>query len=263
MGSPPMRTIQRRLHWADHMLPCLYSPGLKGVGFNAIADVGPLVALCSFVTNCAHNPDDYEWCRGVLKEARVDYVDLLDTIAPLAHLYTDPHDVPVQHFRTDPDDYALVPLSELPFGHTMHRCGHAKRFETDLAAIQRRNKVLRLVGRKLRPDTEQAEAGRRLTVSVINGDVGPCHQHPTGVDWAKVNVHAEQIRTSTQPWTRQSVENAVDRAVGLTLQEQDLLRKLFVDPIRWDQGLPQVAGGQHRLCGYRVAGATHAFVAIH
>ncbi len=264
MGSPSVATIQRRLHWADHMLPCLESPGgMKGTGFDTIPDVGPLLALCSFVTNCAHNPDDTEWCRNVLREAQVDYLALLDTIAPLAHLYANPNDVPVQHFRTTPNDYALIPLADLPYGHSMHTCGHAERFEADLTAIRRRNKALRFVGRKHNPDAEQAEAGRRLTLAVINGAVDPCHQHQTGIDWTKVNSRAEHIRTTTTPWTKQAVEATVASAPGLTPNEQDLLRKLFVDPIRWDRGTTQVAGGQHRLCGYRVAGATHAFVAIH
>ena len=108
VGSIPATTIQRRLHWADHMLPCLQSPAMMGQGFDQVPDGGPLTALCSFIANCQSRTDELEWCRAVMRKAQVDVPQLLADIAPLAHLYSDPHSVPVQIFQPDPSAYALV-----------------------------------------------------------------------------------------------------------------------------------------------------------
>lgn len=261
MTPAPADTIQRRLHWADHMLPCLQNPSMKGFGFAEIPDAGPLVALCSFVANCQRRADDHEWCRAVLNEAQVNLSDLLSDIRPFAHLYVFPHDVPVQQFQPCPDHYALVPLDELPYGHTMHSCDHKDRFETTLNTIKLRAKILRL-GLSTGNDTHaQTKAGRRLAKAITRGKVAPCQLHPPGLDWDHLNTLAQQIRTTVTPWTETSVVEAVQQLPDLNDIERLTLTHLFTDPIRWDLGFPQVAGGQHRICGYRTAGATHAFVA--
>jgi hypothetical protein len=262
VGSTPRETIQRRLHWADHMLPCLQTPSVKGFGFGQVPNVGPLLALCSFITNCQRRPSDWEWCRTVLHEAQLDLPEMLAAIEPFAHLYADAQDVPVQIFQCHPDAYALVPLTDLPFGHSMHSCAHEGYFDAQHNRIVRRAKVLRFVGKPRDESAERTEAGRRLTCAVSIGELDPCFQHATPIDWGKINRAAEHIRTTVRPWTRATVQAASQQATGLSDAELTRLENLFIDPIRWTPGSPEVVGGQHRLCGYRVAGQTHAFVAI-
>lgn len=264
MGTPSRETIQRRLHWADHMLPCLQTPCVKGFGFDQIPDVGPLLALCSFLSNCQRRPDDWEWCRAVLREAQVDVPTLLATVEPLAHLYAEPHDVPVQIFQSHPDAYALVPLEELPYGGSMHNCDYQSYFDDEKRRIGRVPRFLRLPVQPRDDKGERTEAGRRLTEAVIRGELDgrSCRQHQDPIDWVKVNAAAERIRTTVRPWTKENVRTASEGADHLTQAERLRLKNLFVDPIRWDRGEREVTGGQHRLCGYRLTGATHAFVSV-
>lgn len=254
----PNRVTRRRLASADHLLPRLYDPGLVGLG-NAAP--GPLVALCSFLVANQSDPDDWEWCRDVMREAQISVPEMLAAIHPLAHLYTFSHDVPVQIFQEDPAYYALVPLAELPYGHSMHNCGHKVTFEKELRHAQVRNLPRRLLGRGSAAATLETEAGRRLTSAVAKGTVTPCHLH-LAIDWETLNAHAEEIRTTVRPWTRDNVKSAATATEGLSDRERIILQNLFLDPIRWNRGSSRVTGGQHRLCGNRAAQATHAFIAI-
>lgn len=254
-------TIQRRLHWADHMVPFLQCPITAGVGFGDIPGVGPALALGSLIANCQRHPEDIDWCRWVMDEAGIDVPALLTTLEPVAELYDNPQHVPVQVFQPRPGNYALVPLTELPHGHSMHSCGHKDFFQRELARIQRRGRLAALFGRRREESAERTRAGRALTSAVLDGDVAPCPRHDPTINWEAVNAAAEHIQRTVRPWNRDNVIAAAHTAPGLTTEERKRLSNLFIDPIRWDRGEGEVVGGQHRLCGYRVAHATHAFVA--
>lgn len=263
-GSESDAVIRRRLHWSDHMLPCLQTPSVKGSGFGDVAGVGPLLALSSFIVNCQRHPDDRQWCRDILEGAQVSMSAIMDGIEPLACLFADSQDVPMQIFQPDPEAYALVTLSELPYGGSMHGCTFQPYFEEQRRKIGRVPRVMRLRGAPRDDQGERVEAGRRLTLAVMRGDLDErdCEQHQDFVAWDLVNAAAEHIRVTVRPWTREAVQVAARSAEHLTEVERDRLENLFVDPIRWNRGGREVVGGQHRLCGYRVAGVTHAFVSV-
>lgn len=259
----PTQSHRTRMFLTEDLVPTYDDPTLRGPGFAEVPGCGALVALGTFYARCHHNLQDAEWCRWVLTEAGIEPSDLLADIEPLAHLYENVRDVPGQIFQQDPSHYRLVPLDDLPYGHSMHSCDHQGFFLAEHAKITRRARLAHMLLRHPRDvRAEETLAGQRLTEAIRNNTIAPCGNHDTTIDWTRLNAAAEHIRTTTRPWTRSNVETAVAAVPDLSAAESQRLRHLFTDPIRWQPGQPQVSGGQHRLCGYRIAGATHAFVAI-
>lgn len=259
----PTRAHRFRLFHTEDMLPTYYDPKLRGHQFAAIPGCGALLALITFYVRCHRDRADVEWCRWVFREAGIEPSDLLTAIEPLTHLYESVRDVPGQIFQQDPSYYRLVPVSDLPYGQSMHSCGHKELVAVEYSKIARRARWAQTLLRRPRNfPVEETRAGRRLIEAIRQGTIAPCENHQDDIDWTRLNAIAEQIRTTTRPWTRSNVEAAAHAVTDLSAAESETLRRLFTDPIRWQPGQPQVGGGQHRICGYRVAGATHAFVAV-
>lgn len=71
--------------------------------------------------------------------------------------------------------------------------------------------------------------------------------------WAKVGEIAQQLLAAgdwRQAWTDLDVDGSLER------EDRRWLDSLFRDPIRWDEGKPNLINGRHRLCALRAAGVS-------
>lgn len=219
-------------------------------------------AIGSFLLTCSTDPETWTWASRLLKDLSLDAALLHSQARTVARPNTMPLYSRAVVFLQDPQDYQLVPVADLPYGQSMHNCGHSDRFQTERTAVQRANKMRRIIPGIATPDPE-LEAGRRLQRLLDTGELQPCNNHAKDLNWEQAMTDAEKIRQTLRPWTLTAIRHHLDPSDAEPMTDQNtLIYNLFKEPIRWEPGKPRVTGGQHRICGARNAGITHVMVGI-
>ncbi len=165
----------------------------------------------------------------------------------------------------------LAELTETHVLYVLSTLAESCRAETDLRVVNRRLSLAAGLTTVLSSPVD-GTVDAPGPAAALGTFLGRC-QERTG-DWAWADSHlkivgldavardAEQIRVTVRPWTRTAV-----RAACSALREDhmdphtQLLRKLFLDPIRLPPGATEVGSGQHRVCRARHAGAATIMVA--
>lgn len=217
-------------------------------------------AIGGFLLVCSADPETWTWAARLFKDLSLDAALLHSQARAVARPNTMPLYSRAVVFLEDPQDYELVPVADLPYGHSMHNCGHMDRFRSERSAVGCGNKFRRIIPGKTTADPD-LEAGRRLQRLIDTGELQPCSNHSKYLDWEQAMVDAEAIRQTVRPWTFTAIREHLDpRDVEPMTDQNTLIYNLFSDPIRWPPGSVRVTGGQHRICGARNAGITHLLV---
>lgn len=164
----------------------------------------------------------------------------------------------VARFDPDPNSYKLLDVNELPVPHTLHSCQHVRDEEREHRSRQQQQGRLARLIRTIR-DVAPHERAASVQERVLAGSLPVCPKHRNVTGWDAINRYAEDIRANVRPWSERNVIAAA-QAAPLRFEDQIALQSLYIDPITWDGKDHQVANGQHRLCGLRASGATHALV---
>lgn len=223
---------------------------------------GEAAAVATFLARAQPFPALYEWARGAVWQAGLNPLDLVDRAAAHPGPVPDPYVRPVTEFQPTPACYELLAIADLPYSHGLH-CS-ATPEQDRLIALHGRRARRRNLWRAPRPGAHRAvlqAAGRDLQERLNDGRHPPCGLH-VYIDWDLAAEDAERIRCTVRPWTRTAVGSACSALRPNHMDPHtELLRKLFLDPVRLPPGATEVGGGQHTVCRARQGGATTLMVA--
>lgn len=143
--------------------------------------------------------------------------------------------------RNPIDDLAVVAVADLPWAHKPARCAHAGRFE-QLEAHYPPSRGART-----------AAIGAQWFLTLTEGDIAACGYHRS--DWPRIADVAVAVYRALTPGA--ALETALTAVGDAIIDPCDLgwCESLFIDPIVWCPGAPNVVNGQHRTCALRASGA--------
>jgi hypothetical protein len=129
------------------------------------------------------------------------------------------------------EQFRVVRVSSLPYGHLQSRCTHAALFK----------------------DAWQEGAGRRFFDGLTDEQLASCYYHRLA-DWREVARASVRIFRAHQNELWSTLDEVL-ATLPLPKRERDQLWWLFHDPIIWGGEADTVTNGQHRICAIRASGA--------
>ena len=143
--------------------------------------------------------------------------------------------------RNPIDELAVVAVADLPWAHKPARCAHAGRFEQLEAHYPRSSG-----GRR-------AAIGAHWFLTLTEDDIAACGYHRS--DWSHIADVAVAVYRALAPGAPlEAALTAVGDAI-VNPCDRGWCESLFIDPIVWCPGAPNVVNGQHRTCALRASGA--------
>lgn len=169
------------------------------------------------------------------------------------------------------ENYAWVPLAELPAPLSPFRCGHYRQFEHFLARREQKQQrrsawtaLRRLLSpqrRATRPDPHLPRrlAGADFVCWLRESAAPPCDWHRTGTDWARAVAWSRRCWDDPElTWTESAVRAWIDGKVPAELRAATT--SLFCDPIVWAGPGWDLGNGQTRFLALAGAGVSSVIV---
>lgn len=141
-----------------------------------------------------------------------------------------------------PDVLTATRVEDLPFPHHLFKCLYKARFEELMTRFE-----------------EPGRAGQEFIARLTLEEASRCPYHQ--VDWPTIARLSIAVLARIQEGQRRDLAiREISRRFHLTNRDQAELLSLFIDPISWGFGSPQLSNGQHRVCAMKKAGAEFCIV---